>query len=167
MEITLALIKPDAMKAGHFYEILEMMKKEFIIGDISVTWWGEDLAAEFYQDHEDKLYFQDLVKFTASGPVAAVTLIGEDAIARWRRMIGATDPAKAEPGTIRYFFGHRSIVDPEGPIMYNAVHGSDSSKSVEREISTIALGLAEYESLYFGQLGRAILGNPKLAGAQR
>lgn len=164
METTLALIKPDAMMGGHFYDILGHMKREFIIGDISVTRWGTPLAREFYEEHEDKPYFNDLVLFTSSGPIAAITLIGNDAVARWRKMIGATDPAKADPGTLRHIFGYRATVDPNGPIMLNAVHGSDSVDSARREINVIALGLAEYEALGFGQLARAIIADPDRLG---
>ena len=167
METTLALIKPDAMMGGHFYDILGHMKREFIIGDISVTRWGTALAREFYEEHEGKPYFNDFVEFTSSGPIAAITLIGDDAVARWRKRIGATDSAKAEQGTIRYIYGYRATVDPNGPVMYNAVHGSDSVENAQREINIVALGLAEYEALGFGQLARAIIADPDRLGRRR
>lgn len=162
METTLALIKPDAMMNGHFVDILIRMKRDFIIGDISVTRWGTALAREFYEEHEGKPYFDDLVEFTSNGPIAAITLIGGDAVARWRKMIGATDPMKADKGTIRSLYGASY-----GPIMHNAVHGSDSVESARREINVIALGLAEYEALGFGQLARAIIADPDQLGRRR
>jgi nucleoside-diphosphate kinase len=155
------------MMNGHFYDILGRMKSNFIIGDISVTRWGTSLAREFYEEHEGKPFYEDLVEFTARGPIAAIALVGEDAVARWRRMIGATDPLNAVPGSLRRIYGHRATIDPNGPVMYNAVHGSDSVDSARREMNIIALGIAEYEALGFGQLAQAIIADPEKLGRRR
>lgn len=148
MEITLALIKPDAMGRGLFIDIFTLMQKEFLIGDLVVTRWNKSLAQEFYYEHRQRDFFEQLVEFTASGPIAAVTLVGKNAVQRWRGMIGPTDPAEARrthPGSVRATYGGHDLV------MHNAVHGSDSVKSAQNELSILRMGFAEYPNLAFGR----------------
>lgn len=154
MEITLALIKPDAMGRGLFIDIFTLMQKEFLIGDLVVTWWDKSLAQEFYQEHRGRDFFERLVGFTASGPTAAVTLVGKNAVQRWRNMIGPTNPAEARrthPGSVRAMYGGHDLV------MHNAVHGSDSVKSAELEMSILRLGFSEYPNLAFGRMASTVM----------
>ena len=87
----------------------------------------EDSAGGFYAEHKERPFFKDLMEFMTSGPVIVQALEGENAIARNRELMGATNPADADPGTIRADFAQS--------IDANAVHGSDSPESAEREIS--------------------------------
>lgn len=156
METTLALIKPDAMK-HHFLDILGMAERSgFDIADLVVARWNPSLAREFYAEHEGKPFFEDLVTFTAGGRIAAMTLVRTDAVRHWRWLIGSTDPLKAEPGTVRNLYGHRAVVDRSGPIMWNAVHGSDSVESAKREIEILRLGFSEYPNLAFGRVAASL-----------
>jgi nucleoside-diphosphate kinase len=147
---TLALIKPDAMTAGYFIPILTIMQDNFQIADVSVAHWSRRLSAEFYEEHRDRPFYESLVEFTSSGPIAAIVLRGDDVVARWRKMIGPTNPADARathPDTIRAMFGSTS-----GPIMHNAVHGSDSEESAKREIYTVCDGISKLDGSKFGKL---------------
>jgi len=131
-QITLALIKPDAVLSGCAGQLITEMEQNFTIGEMHGCKWPADLVREFYSEHKDRPFFLDLIAFMVSGPIIAVSLVGDDAVARWRTLMGATDPKAADPGTIRQRFGSK-----DKPIMYNAVHGSDSEKSALREIDVI------------------------------
>lgn len=128
-EITFAMIKPDAVKAGHAGEIISIMERHFEIGDVQYVTFEKGAFARFYEEHEKKPFFLDLCSFMSSGPVFAITLIGEKAVARWRNLMGPTDPKVAGSAHIRGMFGSK-----DGPMMHNAVHGSDSMESALREI---------------------------------
>jgi len=128
VEQTLSIIKPDAVANGVIGEILQYfeMADLKIVGS-KMTQLSEAQVKTFYADLKDKPFFPELVEYMTSGPVIVQVLEGEDAIATNRTIMGATDPAKAEPGTIRSDFGT--------DLGHNAVHGSDSKTSAAREIS--------------------------------
>jgi len=129
MEATLALIKPDAVRAGLTGKIIRVIEEnEFIITAMKMVKMTGFQAANFYGTHKDKPFYKDLVEFTMSGPMIAIVLVGEDVVAKWRTLMGATNPAEAEEGTIRAMYGSKEV------IRYNAVHGSESVPAASFEI---------------------------------
>lgn len=128
VERTLILIKPDAVQRRLAGEILGRIEaRGFVVLAGKLLTVSRDLAEEHYAEHREKPFFGDLVEFITSGPTWALVVEGEAAIATMRKTIGATDPAKAEPGTIR---GDLAMSMPD-----NLVHGSDSPESSAREIA--------------------------------
>lgn len=144
LQYTFAIIKPDAVANGDAGRILSVMEKDFKVTDLILTTWSMEVAELFYADLAEKPFFRDLVAFMTSGPLICVNLSGEDAVARWRSVIGATDPTKAHPLSIRGLFGSKT-----GPMMNNAVHGSDSVLSAEYETGLIRGFLSDTRP-YFG-----------------
>lgn len=130
MERTLVLIKPDGMRRALVGKILDMFLENGLklIG-LKMIRMDEEMARKFYEVHKDKPFYGDLVRYICETPVVAMVLEGENAIEKVRSIMGATDPLKAEPGTIRAIYG----LD----IRRNTVHGSDSKDSAEREIGII------------------------------
>ncbi len=127
-ERTCALIKPDAVAAFHVGEIISLIERnKFSIVHIKKIYLSREQAQTFYAEHKGKPFYETLVGYMTSGPIYAFVLEHTNAIAQWRKLMGATDPQQAEIGTIRKMFG----VDKT----YNAVHGSDSAASAEREIA--------------------------------
>lgn len=128
MERTLAIIKPDAVGAGNVGNILSRLQKEgFRIVHMKWIHLNQAQAEGFYQVHRMRPFFSSLVKFMTEGPVVVLALEKENAIADLRKVMGATDPAKAEPGTLRR--------DYAASIERNAIHGSDSAQSADYEIA--------------------------------
>ncbi len=128
MERTLAIIKPDGVAAGMIGEIIRRIENEGIkIVAMRLTLLDQKQAEGFYYVHRSKPFFNDLVKYMTSGPVVLMALQAPQVIERWRKMMGATDPKKAEPGTIRAEMGTN--------IERNVVHGSDSPDSAVFEIN--------------------------------
>ena len=128
MERTLCILKPDAVRKNVIGEIIAMTtQKGFeILGMKMLHLSGRD-AGEFYAVHKGRPFYDDLVSFMTSGPVVVVALRKENAVADWRALIGATDPAEAEEGTIR-----KRFASSKGE---NAVHGSDSGENGVREVA--------------------------------
>ena len=127
-ERSLVLVKPDAVQNGHSDEIIRRFKKLGLRMTARKTLhMDRALTEKHYAIHQDKPFFQALVSYMTSAPVVAMVFEGEKAVAKVRQAMGATDPAKAEPGTIRADFG----LD----VTRNAVHGSDSAETAEQEIS--------------------------------
>ena len=128
MERTLSIIKPDATTrniTGKVNAMIEDAGLRIVAQKrIHLT---ETQAEEFYAEHKDKAFFTNLVDFMTSAPVVVQVLEGEDAIARYRKVMGATNPAVAEEGTIRKTFALS--------IDKNTVHGSDSPESAKREVA--------------------------------
>ncbi|MDK9700613.1 MAG: nucleoside-diphosphate kinase [bacterium] len=119
MERTLCIIKPDAFAGNHVGDILHIVEREnFKILGLRALQLTQAQAEAFYAVHTERPFFGSLVKFMTSGPVVVVALAREEAVTHWRKVIGATNPANAEPGTIRKLFA----LSMEA----NAVHGSDS-----------------------------------------
>ncbi len=127
MERSLVLIKPDAMQRGLAGTIITRLEKqELKLVAIRMLHLDKALARRHYAIHKDKPFFNSLVDYISSAPIVAAVFEGEGAIAVIRKTMGATDPAKAEAGTIRGDFG----VDIE----HNSTHGSDSIETAEKEI---------------------------------
>jgi nucleoside-diphosphate kinase len=128
IERTLSIIKPDAVAKnviGKIYSRFESNGLKVIAA--RMTWLSEQEAGQFYAVHKERPFFKDLVSFMTSGPVMIQALEGEGAIAKNRELMGATDPKKAEPGTIRADFAES--------IDANAVHGSDAPETAAVEIA--------------------------------
>lgn len=127
MERTLVMIKPDATSRGLIGQVIARLEGERLrVVAMKMLNVDRPTAERLYAIHKGKPFYDGLVEYTMSGPVVAMILEGEDAVRRVRRVIGATDPAKAEPGTIRRDFGLG--------IRENVVHAADSIESAEREI---------------------------------
>jgi nucleoside-diphosphate kinase len=128
MEKTFAIVKPDAVDAGHLGGILDRILKEgFRIVGLRMLHLSTSQAEGFYDVHRERPFFGDLTRFMTSGPVVVMVLEREDAISTWRRVMGATDPAKADEGTLRREFGTN--------VEKNATHGSDAPETAAVEIS--------------------------------
>ena len=127
MERTLIILKPDAVQRGLCGEILTRFEKKGlqIVGAKFIR-IPQQLAETHYEPHKGKPFYEGLVNFITSGPVVAMVLEGENAILEWRKMMGATNPKDAAPGTIRGDFA--TILDE------NVAHGSDAPETAEREI---------------------------------
>ena len=124
---TLLIVKPDAVRRGLIGEILRRVEaKGLQIDELKLMRIDRSLAEEHYGEHVDKPFFGELVDFITSGPVVVARVSGEQAVAALRGLMGATDPIDAGPGTIRGDFATL--------IGENAVHGSDSPESAEREL---------------------------------
>ena len=128
MEQTLSIIKPDAVKKNVIGQILSRFETAGLkIVACKLKQLSKDEAEGFYAEHKGRPFFNDLVEFMTSGPVSIQVLEGANAIAVNRKLMGATNPKEADSGTIRSDFAES--------IDANAVHGSDSAMSAEREIS--------------------------------
>ncbi len=128
VERTLSIIKPDAVAKNVIGEIISRFENGGLtVVAAKMLQLDEDLAGGFYAEHKERPFYNDLVEFMTSGPVIVQVLEGDNAIARNRELMGATNPAEAEPGTIRADFAKS--------IDANAVHGSDSPASAQREIA--------------------------------
>lgn len=128
VEQTLSIIKPDAVSKNHIGEIVARFEKAGLtIAAQRMMQLSRAQAEGFYAEHKGRPFFDGLVNFMTSGPVVVQVLSGENAVLLNRQLMGATDPAKAEPGTIRADFA--DAIDA------NAVHGSDSPTSAAREIA--------------------------------
>ena len=120
------MIKPDAVAAGNIGAIIDQITKNgFKIVALKYTNLSADKAGQFYAVHKERPFYNDLVGFMSSGPIVAAILEKENAIEDFRKLIGATDPTKAEAGTIRNLFAKS--------IDANAIHGSDSDENAEIE----------------------------------
>lgn len=128
IERTLSIVKPSAVRDNHIGGILAKLEAAGLrIIAARMFKLTPEQAGNFYDIHRARPFFQELVDFMTSGPVLVQVLEGEDAIARNREVMGATDPAKAAPGTIRAEFGK--------DISENAVHGSDAAETARTEIA--------------------------------
>ena len=127
MEQTLVLVKGDGVKRRLIGEIIRRIEaKGFDIRTMQLMDVSRELAEEHYAEHREKPFFEELVEFIITTPVVAMRVEGEGAIGVMRRLMGATNPAEAAPGTIR---GDLALSLPD-----NLVHGSDSPESAEREL---------------------------------
>ncbi|MFY9230372.1 MAG: nucleoside-diphosphate kinase [Candidatus Nanopelagicales bacterium] len=133
-ERTLVLIKPDGVARGLVGEVIgRIERKGFTIVAMELRTLTREVAESHYGEHKDKPFFADLVEFITSGPLLAAVIEGPDAIVQWRNMMGATNPAKAEMGTIRG--------DLATEMQNNVTHGSDSPESAAREVALFFPGL--------------------------
>ena len=132
---TLVLIKPDGVERGLVGEVLSRIeRKGFRIAALQLRTLERSIAEQHYGEHKDKPFFADLVDFITGGPLVAAVIEGPEAIASWRTMMGATNPANAAPGTIRG--------DLATETQMNVTHGSDSPESAAREIALFFPGLS-------------------------
>lgn len=123
---TFSMIKPDAVSEGNTGAILKMIEEAgFRIVAMKKTSLTKKRAGQFYEVHKERPFYEDLRNYMSSGPIVALILEKENAVADFRKLIGATDPAKAEEGTIRKLFAKS--------IEANAVHGSDADDTAEKE----------------------------------
>ncbi|MFM6951697.1 MAG: nucleoside-diphosphate kinase [Bacteroidota bacterium] len=123
---TFTMIKPDAVANGHAGKILDqIIQAGFKVVALKYTRLSEERAGDFYGIHRERPFFGELVSFMTSGPIYAAILEKDNAIEDFRKLIGATDPQKAEAGTIRNLFAKS--------IDANAIHGSDSDENAEIE----------------------------------
>ncbi|MFW6131679.1 MAG: nucleoside-diphosphate kinase [Candidatus Aminicenantaceae bacterium] len=128
VEQTLAIIKPDAVKKKVAGEIIKEIENHgFDITHLKMIHLSKKDAEGFYVVHKDKPFFDSLTDFMSSGKIIVMVLERDNAISRWRTIMGETDPAKAKPGTIRQKFG--------STIEKNATHGSDKPETAEWEIN--------------------------------
>ena len=127
MQRTFAIIKPDAVASGHVGPILAKINEAgFTVRGLKMVRLSQRQAEGFYDVHRARPFFASLVTFMTEGPVVVMVLEREDAIAKWRELMGATNPANAAEGTIRKQFAES--------IERNAVHGSDAAETAAVEI---------------------------------
>ena len=125
---TLAIIKPDAVSDNKIGEIITMISKAgFKIKAMKMVKLTKASAEGFYEIHRGKAFFDELIEYMTSGPCVPIALEKENAVEEYRKLIGATDPAKAEEGTVRKLYARN--------IQFNAVHGSDSDENALKEIA--------------------------------
>ncbi len=135
VERTLCIIKPDACANRKQGAILHRIQEEgFALLGLRQCRLSRADAEGFYAIHSDKPFFETLCEFMTSGPILVVALERDDAVAHWRRVIGATNPAQAAEGTIRRLFGGSTVTE-------NAVHGSDSAENGRIECSYFFTGV--------------------------
>ena len=124
---TFAIIKPDAVKNGHSGQIIDrVINSNFKILGLKLIRMTKPQAEGFYEVHSEKPFYAELTEFMSSGKCIVMALHKEDAVNEWRKLIGATNPAEAEDGTIRKDFA--------SSLGENAVHGADSNENASREI---------------------------------
>jgi nucleoside-diphosphate kinase len=128
VERTLAIVKPDAFARGFTGDVIKRIEGAGLkLRAMRLLRLTRAQAESFYEVHKARPFYSSLCEYMSSGPVVAAMLEGEGAIARWRELMGATDPAKAAAGTIRKDFGQN--------VEQNAVHGSDAPETAAREVA--------------------------------
>ncbi|HEX4722084.1 MAG TPA: nucleoside-diphosphate kinase [Pseudonocardiaceae bacterium] len=134
-ERTLVLVKPDGVSRGLVGEVISRIeRKGLTLAALELRHVERSLAEQHYAEHDGKPFFQSLLEFITSGPVVAIVVEGNRAIAAFRQLAGGTDPVeKAVPGSLRGDYGTE--------VQYNLVHGSDSTESAAREIKLWFPGL--------------------------
>jgi nucleoside-diphosphate kinase len=134
---TFTMIKPDAVMNGHSGKIIDMfISNGFKITALKYTRLSTQQAAKFYEVHKERPFYGELVEYMTSGPIFAAILEKENAVADFRKLIGATDPAQAEEGTVRKLFAESKAK--------NAVHGSDSDENAEIEANFFFSGFERF-----------------------
>lgn len=135
--ITLTMIKPDAVAAGNSGKIIDMIiQAGFRVQAMKLTRLSKEKAEEFYAIHKARPFFGELVAFMTEGPIVAAVLEKDNAVEDFRKLIGATNPEKAEEGTIRKLFATN--------IERNAIHGSDSDENAAIEASFHFAGVERF-----------------------
>ncbi len=125
---TFVMVKPDGVQRGLVGEVIRRIEqKGYRVEELKMFTIDKDLAERHYAEHVEKPFFAELVSFIVSGPVVAMRVVGDGAVAGMRQIMGATNPLDAAPGSIRG--------DYASVITENIVHGSDSPKSAERELA--------------------------------
>lgn len=135
--LTLSIIKPNAVRTGKTGPILSMINEAgFEIVALKMLKLARNQAQSFYEVHKGKPFYEGLIEFMTSGPIVVMMLKHENAVAEYRKLMGATDPAKAEPGTIRKKYAVS--------VQMNAVHGSDSDENAIRESDFFFSGIERF-----------------------
>ena len=135
--ITFTMIKPDAFANGHTGAILDkIIKTGFRIAALKLTSLSAEKAGEFYAVHRERPFYGELVEFMSSGPIVAAILKKDNAVEDFRKLIGATDPARADAGTIRQLYAEN--------VGRNAIHGSDSDENALIEGNFFFSNLEKY-----------------------
>ena len=135
--ITLTMIKPDAVAAGHSGKIIDLIiQNGYKIQAMKLTRLSKEKAEEFYAIHKERGFFNDLIKFMTEGPIIAAVLEKDNAVEDFRKLIGATNPANAADGTIRKLYAT--------DIERNAAHGSDSDENAAIEASFHFAGVERF-----------------------
>ena len=128
MQETLSIIKPDAFEKKVVGKIISLLEKNgFNILEGKIINMNKTIAEGFYKEHKEKDFFGDLIKYMTSGPCLVLKISGKEAISRYRKLMGETNPAQAADGTIRKLYA--------SSIQANSVHGSDSPESAKRELN--------------------------------
>ena len=136
-DFTFSIIKPNAVRTGKTGPVLAMINNGgFEIAAMKMISMTTQQAETFYSVHRERSFFNELVEFITSGPVVVLILRHANAVEEFRKLIGATDPSKAEPGTIRKTFGVS--------VQMNAVHGSDSDENAEKEANFFFSGIERF-----------------------
>jgi nucleoside-diphosphate kinase len=136
-DFTFSIIKPNSVRTGKTGPILSMINESgFEISAMRMVRMTLPQAETFYSVHKDKPFFEDLVEFMTSGPVMVMILKHKNAVEEFRKLIGSTDPNKAEPGTIRKIFAVS--------VQMNAIHGSDSIENAKREADFFFSGIDRF-----------------------
>ena len=153
VERTFAYVKPDAMEAGHLGHVLTRAETEGFVIERMALWRFTDTAvAQLYAEHLGKPFYEDLHAFTTSGPVVLLVLAREDAVAYWRKVLGATDPRKAVlEGTLDAAGGMRPSLralygNQDGVTCRNVAHGSANATDAARELALVEAWLSPYPS---------------------
>lgn len=140
---TFTMIKPTAVSSGFSGSILKMFHEAgFRLISMKYLQMTPGQAGTFYEVHKSKPFYDSLVEFMSSGPIIAAILEKENAVEEFRKLIGATDPSKAAPGTIRNLYGNN--------LTENAVHGSDSDENAELEGGFFFSGIEQYPDDHSG-----------------
>ena len=127
---TLLMVKPDTVRSADYGDIIAfVLRNRFNVTKLKMLRLDKPSAEDFYGVHEGKEFFASLVDYITSGPVVAMEIEGDDVIGKLRAFVGATDPGKALPGTIRYMYGIS--------LQSNAVHASDSPESAKKELAIV------------------------------
>ena len=135
IEKTFAIVKPDAVEKNHIGDIVALIEKNGLkVRALRMMHMTRPIAEGFYYVHKSRPFFGELVDFMTRGPCVVMVLEGENAIAKWRELMGATDPAKAADGTVRKLYGAN--------VGENATHGSDGPESAKFEIGWFFSGYA-------------------------
>jgi nucleoside-diphosphate kinase len=130
VDTTFLMVKPEAVRNGKQGEIIDLViKNRFRIVRMKLFKFDQETARAFYAVHEGKHFFADLIAYITSGEVIGIALEKEGAVELLRELVGATDPANARPGTVRYMYGT--------DLQRNAVHASDSRESAEKELAIV------------------------------
>ena len=137
VEKTFVAIKPDGVQRGLIGDIIKRFENAGlkIIG-MKMIWADKEFAEEHYKEHKEKEFFEHLVNFIQEGPVVAMVIEGVGAISTVRKIVGATEPASAAPGTIRGDFAHVSYdyADKKKQVVKNIIHASGNAKDAKKEI---------------------------------
>jgi len=137
IERTLVLLKPDTVQRALVGNVINRFENAGLkIVGIKMVWADKDFSKKHYADHIGKAFYKGLEEFITQGPVIAMAIEGIEAIDTVRKMVGSTEPKKAQPGTIRGDFAHHSYAyaDKKGIAIKNLIHASDSAKSAKREL---------------------------------